>query len=239
MQKQYEQNNKMNEFDNIKIDHIPILDWTLIRNTSEKESLIETYQIKNDFEIIAIDILGDIIVKKGSKLYSLNHEEPQDEALLIVSDISKLVIILVKILSLPEYFIHTPLSKLKEIKKELIGIKKEIDKGLRSIFEDEIEDLKELISDWKFYQTDEGKRYLITESFKDDFYTKIQRPKKYRRIEVEREFKSRIIKIIGVCEKEGESKEYLEKILKEVDCKLSIEFGKIYTFEEYQKALEK
>jgi len=229
----------MVRFKNINSDFIPILDWTLIKDDSDKKELYDLYQIESDFEIIGTDILGDLIAEKDSKLYSINHEEPESEPLLIVTDIIRLQKVAERLIKLPEYSTNTPITDLKKIKKELSEIRKEIDKGLRENIEDRIDDLKELISDWKFYQTDEGKRYLITESFKEEFYKKIQRPLKYRRIEVEREFESIIIKIIGVCEKDNETKEYLENLINKIECELPVEFGQIYTFEEYKTALEK
>lgn len=229
----------IDHFKNISSEFIPILDWTLIKCIDEKKELRDLYQIKTDFEIIGTDILGDIIAEKDSKLYSINHEEPESEPLLIVADISRFQKVVGRLIKLPDYSINTPLPDLRKIKKELTEVKKEIDKGLRETIDNTIDDLKELISDWKFYQTDEGKRYLITESFKEELYTKIQRPLKYGRIEVEREFESMIIKIIGVCEKDNETKEDLENIINKIECVLPVEFGQIYTFEEYKTALEK
>jgi hypothetical protein len=229
----------MVRFKSINSDFIPILDWTLIKDDSDKKELYDLYQIESDFEIIYTDILGDIIAKKDSKLYSINHEEPESEPLLIVTDIIRFQKVVERLIKLPGYSTNTPLTDLRKIKKELTEIKKEVVKGLRENIEDTIDDLKELISDWKFYQTDEGKRYLSTESFKEEFYKKIQRPLKYRRIEVEREFESMIIKIIGVCEKDNETKEDLENMINKIECELPVEFGQLYTFEEYKTALEK
>jgi hypothetical protein len=229
----------LSDLKNIKTNFIPILEWSLIRQQSENNNLRENFKIKQDFEIIATDLLGDIIVKKDSKLYSIDHDDPEEEGLLIINDIPKFEKVLDKIMALPQYSVITPLSELRQIKKELLIIQNEMEIGLRSDIEQTILDLKELISDWKFYQTDEGKRYLTTESFKENFYSNIRRPERYHRVEVEREFESNTIKIIGVCEKEDESKEELETVINGMNCKLPIEFGKFYTFEEYKLALEK
>ncbi len=80
---------------------------------------------------------------------------------------------------------------------------------------------------------------MITEKFKDEFYKSINRPIKYRRIEVERDFECSTIKIIGYFERENETLEELNEILETINCELPVVIGSIFTFEEYKKALEK
>ena len=225
--------------DIFNVDFIPIFDWTIIRDHLELSNLQKNNEISNDYKIIGTDILGDIIATRQNKLYVFSHEESTEEPLLLSDNLPQLQHFVETIISLPDYSINTPLPELRNIKKKLLEIKKNIDDNLKGYIEEEIDNIKELVSDWKFYQSDEGKRYLITEKFKDEFYKSINRPIKYRRIEVERDFECSTIKIVGYFERENETLEELKEILETINCELPVVIGSIFTFEEYKKALEK
>ncbi|HEY0743989.1 MAG TPA: hypothetical protein VGD40_21130 [Chryseosolibacter sp.] len=217
------------------IHFIPLLEWRILNNENEKSELRETYQIDDSYGIFGSDNNGNILVEHENKLFKIDHEDPTEKPYLLTDDFSGLKSLLSKLSQIQECSIETPLKEIRETKKNLVEIKKEIPKSLRDCIEDEIENLKELISDYTFYKSEEGKRYLSTEAYKKKLYVLLGKPLRYKYVEVEREFQTAVIKINGICADPTETLDELKRILSIIEPPFQTEIGTIISFEEYQK----
>ncbi len=129
------------------------------------------------------------------------------------------------------------MKEIRESKKKLVEIKKECPKELLSYIENEIENLTELISDYKFYKSEEGKRYLLTEEYKKSLYIQLGKPLRYKYIEAEREFETELIKINGIGTNTNETIDEVTGILTNLEPPFKVEIGTILSYEEYQRKL--
>jgi hypothetical protein len=219
---------------------IPLLNWRVINPNSGVE-ISNLYKISKEYQVLYSDIMGDILVEKNNILYKVDHENPSEDYLNITNDFSSLQHIFEKLIQIEEFDEKTKLSSLKNFKKLLVEIIKESPNYIKDAIEDVLDEIKELISDYKFYQTDEGKRYLETERFKKIFYTNINRPKQYKHVEANREFQTDCIKIQGTLTSELETIDEINIEIYKIrnQFALNLELGRIFTFQEYQEALKK
>lgn len=219
------------------IDFIPIFEWTILYDDKEKAEIKEAYNIPDTYKIIATDNNGNILVESKNKLFQIDHEDPSENPYLLTDDFSVLKKLFIELCNFQECTIETPLKEIREAKKKLNEIKKECPKELRDDFENEIENLTELISDYKFYKSEEGKRYLLTEEYKKSLYIQLGKPLKYKYIEAEREFETELIKINGICINTTETIDEVKLILTNIEPPFKVEIGTIISFEEYQRKL--
>lgn len=220
-----------------KIDFIPIFDWTILNDDKEKAEIKKAYNIADSYKIIATDNNGNILVESKNKLFQIDHEDPSENPYLVADDFSVLKKLFIDLCNFQECTIETPLKEIRDVKKKLIEIKKECPKELRDSIENEIEDLTELISDYKFYKSEEGKRYLLTEEYKKILYIQLGKPLKYKYIEAEREFETELIKINGIFTNTTETLDEVKRILTNIEPPFKVEIGTIISFEEYQRKL--
>lgn len=219
------------------IRFIPLLEWRILNNESEKLELKKTYQIAGFYSIVGSDNNGNILVEHENKLFKIDHEDPTEDPYLLTDDFSALKTLFSKLCQFQECSIETPLKEIRETKKNLVEIKKELPRKLRDCIEDEIENLKELISDYKFYKSEEGKRYLSTEEYKKKLYAQLGKPLRYKYVEAEREFETELIKINGICANATETIDEIKRILTDIEPPFKTEIGTIISFEEYQRRL--
>lgn len=219
------------------IDFIPIFEWRILNDEMEKAEVKNTYQIADFYQVVGVDNNGNLLVEYENKLFQIDHEEPSDDPYLLTDDFTELKKILLKLADVQECSPETPLEEIRETKKKLIEIKKECPKKLRGDIEDEIKDLTELISDYKFYKSKEGKRYLSTEEYKKKLYSQMGKPLRYKYIEAEREFETELIKINGICVSATETIDEIKQILTNIEPPFKTEVGTIISFEEYQKKI--
>ncbi|HPN69580.1 MAG TPA: hypothetical protein PLZ32_08670 [Saprospiraceae bacterium] len=219
---------------------IPLLNWRIVNPNSRLE-ISNLYKISKEFQVLYSNIKGDILVEKDNILYIVDHDNPSEDYLKIIDNFSSLQHIFEKLIQFDEFDENTKLNSLKNSKKLLTEIIKESPIYIKDALEDELDELKELISDYKFYQTDEGKRYLETEKFKKIFYANINRPKRYKHVEANREFQTDCIKIQGTLTGEFETIDEINIEINKIRnlFSLNLELGKIFTFQEYQEALKK
>lgn len=138
------------------IDFIPVFEWRILNNEMDKLAIKDAYKIADVYSIVGVDSNGNILVERENKLFRIDHEVPSEEPFLVADDFSLLKTLLLKLRSIQECSIETPLKEIRATKKSLVEIKKECPKRLRDYVEYEIESLTELISDYKFYQSAEG-----------------------------------------------------------------------------------
>src|SRR5687768_13313722 len=199
------------------IDFIPIFEWKILNNEKEKSELKNTYQIADFYSVVGVDNNGNILVEYENKLFQIDHEDPSENPYLYTDDFSALKNLLFKLCHVQECSIETPLKEIRETKKYLVELKRECQKALRDHIEDEIENLTELISDYKFYKSEEGKRYLSTEEYKKNLYAQLGKPLRYKYVEVEREFGTELIKINGICVNATETIDEIKRILTNIE----------------------
>lgn len=218
------------------IDFIPIFEWTIL-NDKEKSKIKEAYNIADKYKIIATDNNGNILVESKNKLFQIDHEDPSENPYLLTDDFSVLKKLFLELCNVQECTIETPLKEIRETKNKLVKIKKECPQELRDYIENEIENLAELISDYTFYKSEEGKRYLLTEEYKKNLYIQLGKPLRYKYIEVDREFETELIKINGICTNTTETVDEVKQILINLEPPFKVEIGTILSFEEYQRKL--
>lgn len=165
----------------LNVRWIPVLEWSVVQDDKEAQSLRDDWGISDEWTILATDVLGDIIVVKADVLYSINHEDL--EATRLAPSLTALLGPLADLCKVGEHSDDTPLPELRAKKTLLTELKKSF-KGslLRDVIEDEIDELKEFISDWKFYQTERGKLWLEMNRFSKDYGTAIGKPAKYSKV---------------------------------------------------------
>lgn len=219
---------------------IPLLNWRYIESNNRLE-ISKYYNINQKYQVLYSNISGDIIVEKDNALFVVDHEDTSEEYLKIIDNFSSLKPIFEKLFQIDEFDENTNLSTLKSSKKLLTEIIKDSPNYIKDTLEDVLDEIKELISDYKFYQTDEGKRYLETEKFKKIFYANINRPKRYKHVEANRVFQTDCIKIQGTLTGEFETIDEINIEINKIrnQFSLNLELGKIFTFQEYQEALKK
>ena len=219
------------------IHFVPIFEWRILSNENEKLQLKETYQIADFYSIFGSDDNGNILVEYENKLFKIDHEDPTEDPYLLTDDFSSLKNLISRLCQIQVCTIETPLKEIRDTKKNLLEIKKETPKKLRDGIEDEIENLTELISDYKFYKSPEGKRYLSTEEYKKKLYAQFGKPLRYKYVEAERDFETELIKINGICANATETIDEIKQILSNIEPPFKTEIGTIISFEEYQRRI--
>ncbi len=124
---------------------------------------------------------------------------------------------------------NSDLKDIKSTKKELIDLKKISPDFLKDEIAEKIAELKELIDDFKFYQTKDGKLYIEANKFSKDFYSRIGKPEKYKEIYVFRNIEKHNIVISGELTQQNETIKEIEEIVEKIknNYKADIELGKI------------
>lgn len=221
-----------------KLTYIPVFEWTFFDSESDKNVYREAYQIKDKYEILASDNNGNILVVHNNKLYQIDHEAPTDKPYLLAKDYEALKHLLFKLYEIKTCSIDTPLKEIREEKKKLVDLRKQFPKELQDNFEFAIEELTELISDYKFYKTEEGKKYLLTETYKEKIYALVDKPPRYYYLIINRGFQQESISISVMCTHSSESIEEIEKAMAQIEPPMEVKWGSAISFEEYQKKLQ-
>ncbi len=220
------------------LTYIPVFDWTFFDSESERNAYREAYQIKDKYEIVASDNNGNILVLHKNKLYQIDHEVPTDKPYLLAKDYEALKLMLFKLCELKTCSIDTPLKEIKEVKKKLIGLRKQFPKELQDNFEFAIEEIAELISDYKFYRTKEGEKYLLTEAYREKVFTLLNKPPRYHYLIINRGFQQDSINISAMCTHISESIEEIERVMAQIEPPMEVKWGTAMSFEEYQMKLQ-
>jgi hypothetical protein len=220
---------------------IPVFEWSVVQDDKEAKSLRGGWGISDEWTIVATDILGDIIVVKSDVLYSINHEDLT--ATRLAPSLTALLGPLAELCKVGEHSEDTPLPDLKE-KKALLTELKKCFKGtfLHDNFEDEIEELREFISDWKFYQTDRGKIWLEMNRFQKIYLTAIGQPSRYGKVSAVVEPAQLRFVVAGYISRNGESIAELKQIAEDIPHGFQIDFSLLFpdkgAFAEYLRTKE-
>lgn len=164
----------------LNVSWIPVLEWSIVQDDKEARSVRDGWGISDEWTILASDILGDTIVVKDDVLFSINHEDL--EATKLAPSLTALLGPLADLCKVGEYSEETPYQELRAKKEYLMELRKMFKGILRDCIEAEIEELKELISDKKFYETTKGKLWLEMNKFSKEYEAAIGKPLRYPRV---------------------------------------------------------
>lgn len=164
----------------LNVSWIPVLEWSIVQDEKEAQSVRDGWGISDEWTILATDILGDTIVVKDDILFSINHEDL--EALKLAPSLTALLSPLADLCKVGEYSEETPYQELRSKKDYLMDLRKMFKGILRDHIEAEIEEMKELISDKKFYETKKGKLWLEMNKFSKEYEAAIGKPVRYSRV---------------------------------------------------------
>lgn len=226
-------------FENYYGKHLPILDWTIYDANSNLKDFGCT---RTDLNAIGSDIVGDFLAVKDKGLYVISHDSPnENDDYFITEDFGYLRKLFDDLLALDEFDESTPLKKLREMKKELKRIQKSAPEAIEEQFEDSIEEVSELISDWKFYQTTRGKEYLEVEKYKKAMKRALNQPNEFRYINLIKrgEGKDITYEVVGFCSKSSETVENIKERLSKINFPYPTGFSNIMSFENAKKEYER
>jgi hypothetical protein len=130
-------------FEEFKGEHINYLDWRFFNNEEEVKECKDFYSLSDDYQIIAIDICGNIVTIKDKSIVIVDHEQPEQENDYYLTDELNILLILIKrLMTVEDYIEADGIKALKKIKKDLKECKKLAPKKLKDDFEEFIDDVK-------------------------------------------------------------------------------------------------
>lgn len=154
----------------IKGKNFSVINWYFYKEEEQNEmqEIWEIFEIPNKYNIIGrCTLLGDIVVYYKNKIGVISHDEPETGPLTMIKDIVKFSEF-IKVFEEYEGYADDNLEQLKKAKKQLKQLKKKAPKRLRDNFEDEIDEVKDLIDDIKtgfnlddYKDEDEDGRYRL------------------------------------------------------------------------------
>lgn len=219
-------------------DWLPIVDWSFVKTAKKADELRKIYNISEQYQIIATDELGDIISICEEQVVSINHEETED-VLIVGKNIDLFWEFLFKLKEIPDYDENTFISELREIQKKLKDLKKEAPKEIKNYFTDEIDNLKDLIDDFKFYSSPKGIFFKKTQQIREEFDQFLEKPQKYKTVHLEVNFETNNLYVFGWLTQKDENIEEIKNAIKATKTDLQIEIKPIKSYKEYLNFSEK
>ena len=136
--------------DRLKGRTFKIINWYFYTDEEEgrRKEIRDVFNVSDDYKIIGrCTLLGDIVVFYNGRIGVINHDEPEEEPLVMTKNIVKFGEFVDLLEEIPDYAEEKDIKALKKIKKQIKSIRKKAPKNLKDDFDESIYDIEDLIED--------------------------------------------------------------------------------------------
>ncbi|MDH5572706.1 MAG: hypothetical protein OEY89_13150 [Gammaproteobacteria bacterium] len=206
---------------------IPILNWNFFRTLNDGVRTFnkETWSgWKEEWQPIAANELGDVIVLIGNGLYEIQHgtgRHPKPK--LITDNLLQMENLFQELSNYKGFSEEEPLEELRNKKEYLTNLRKNAPRPLKSDFTIEIDDIKEAINDLRFNNSKEGKFLNVAREIQKTALAELRVNDRYSEIRLLRREKKLAFYITGKLNS-GESLEEIKSVFSKYSFSFPVEY---------------